>query len=215
MFIFKQYYLFILVLVLTACSDEEKVFLNTENFLPQNSNKLEYVFNFSKDTYLDSGKYITTISKKVDNCLEFKDKLILNNNKIANPASYKICLLNGNLIAKTINEEFMLISKSTSWKSKLFSYYPLPKNKIFMQKCKKTKTYKEKILNRSLDILEIECKYSNNTDTEITNIYKYASTMGMIEKTEIVSGVEIFNLKLDSINELQSKAFPQPKNIFR
>ena len=195
-----KFYLFILIITLSGCDDKKQTFIITDKFLPNGSKNTQYIYNYStKQNFNKSAQFTITILGREEDCVKVRDKLQLSENKIANPKSYKICHDGNTLIAKTTSNEFILIHNKSTWHSKVFSYHPILKERAFIQECRVIKEYKEKIFNNLLDILEIQCSYTNDVNTKILHNYKYASTIGLVEKKEISNGIEVSNLTLVNI----------------
>lgn len=210
-----KFYLFIFIIMLSGCNNKKQIFIKADEFLPDAPKNTQYIYNFStKQNFNNSAQFTITILEKVKDCVKVRDKFHLSENKIANPKSYKICHEDNTLIAKTTSNEFILFQNKNTWHSKVFSYYPIPKERAFIQECRMIKKYKEKIFNNLLNILEIQCSYINDMNTKILDDYKYASTIGLVEKKEFSNGIEVSHLILTGYHVTRGSPYiskPTPK----
>jgi len=195
-----KFYLVIFIVIFLGCNDKKETLIKIDTFLPNGPKNTQYIYDFLTEEHsIPEDTFITTIIDKNKDCITVKDTLKMSDKKTVTSSEYKICYLDNTLVAITNSNEFIKISHTSSWYSKVFSYYPIPKDRSFVQECKVIKQGKEIFFNNLTDTLEIKCTYINDVKTNITHIYKYASGIGMVEKIELSNGVEILHLKLNRI----------------
>ena len=195
-----RFYLVIFIIILLGCNDKKETLIKIDTFLPNGPKNTQYIYDsITREHSINEDTFMTTIVNKDKACITVKDTLKMSDKKTVTPLKYKICYLDNTLVAITNSNEFIKISHTSSWYSKVFSYYPIPKDRSFVQECKLIKQGKEIFFTNLTDILEIKCTYINEVKTNITHIYKYASHIGMVEKIELANGVEVLHLKLNRI----------------